>query len=52
MKSSQQYIQCRIKYFPSINSGLFTSLKFISTYNSMSTPVSDNRITGQVGFEF
>jgi len=41
-----------IKYFPSINSGLFTSLKFISTYNSMSTPESDNRITGQVGFEF
>ena len=41
-----------VKYFPSFNSGLFTSLKFISTYNSMSTPVSDNRITGQVGFEF
>ena len=41
-----------VKYFPSFNSALFTSLKFISTYNSMSTPVSDNRITGQVGFEF
>ena len=41
-----------VKYFPSFNSGLFTSLNFRSTYNSMSTPVSDNRITGQVGFEF
>ena len=41
-----------IKYFPSFNSGLFTSLRFVSTYNSMSTPESDNRITGQVGFEF
>ena len=41
-----------IKYFPSFNSGLFTSLRFVSTYNSMSTPESDNRITGQVGLEF
>ena len=41
-----------VKYFPSFNSGLFTSLNFTSTYNSMSTPESDNRITGQVGFEF
>lgn len=41
-----------IKYFPSFNSGLFTSLRFVSTYNSMSSPESDNRITGQVGFEF
>ena len=41
-----------IKYFPSFNSGLFTSLRFASTYNSMSTPESDHRITGQVGLEF
>ena len=41
-----------VKFFPSLNSGLFTSLKFVSTYNSMTTPESDNRITGQVGFEF
>lgn len=41
-----------VKFFPSFDSGLFTSLKFVSTYNSMTTPESDNRITGQVGFEF
>lgn len=41
-----------IKYFPSFDSGLFTSLRFTSTYNSLSTPESDHRITGQVGYEF
>jgi hypothetical protein len=41
-----------IKYFPSINSGLFTSLRYVSIYNSISTPESDQQITGQVGVEF
>ena len=41
-----------MKYFPSINSGLFTSLRYVSIYNSISTPESDQQITGQVGVEF
>ena len=41
-----------LKYFPRFTSGLFTSLRYASIYNSMSTPESDNRITGQVGYEF
>ena len=41
-----------IKFFPSINSGLFTSLQYQSIYESMSTPTITNTVTGQVGVEF
>ncbi len=41
-----------IKYFPSITSGLFTSLQFLSIYNSIAEPEIDNTINGQVGLEF
>ena len=41
-----------IKYFPSITSGMFTSLQFTSIYNSIAEPEIDNTINGQVGIEF
>ena len=41
-----------IKYFPSITSGMFTSLQFLSTYNSIAKPEIDNTVNGQVGIEF
>ena len=41
-----------IKFFPSITSGLFTSLQFISIYDSMNAPEQNNSVTGQVGYEF
>ena len=41
-----------IKYFPSFNSGLFTSLKFESIYNSIADPEVSNTVTGQLGLEF
>ena len=41
-----------IKYFSSLNSGLFTSLKFESIYNSVAVPEISNTITGQLGLEF
>ena len=41
-----------IKYFPSFNSGLFTSLKFESIYNSVAVPEISNTVTGQLGLEF
>ena len=41
-----------LKFFPSENSGLFTSLKYQSIYQSMATPAINNTITGQVGVEF
>ena len=41
-----------IKYFPSFNSGLFTSLKFESIYNSIADPEFSNTVSGQLGVEF
>ena len=41
-----------LKFFPSENSGLFTSLKYQSIYQSMASPTLNNTITGQVGVEF
>ena len=41
-----------IKYFPSFNSGLFTSLKFESIYNSIAIPELSNTVSGQLGMEF
>ena len=41
-----------IKYFPSFNSGLFTSLKFESIYNSIAVPETSNSLSGQLGLEF
>ena len=41
-----------IKFFPSFTSGLFTSLQFVSIYDSMNAPEQNNSVTGQVGYEF
>ena len=41
-----------IKYFPSFKSGLFTSLKFESSYNSIANPELSNTVSGQLGMEF
>lgn len=41
-----------LKYFPSFNSGLFTSVKYESIYDSTATPESNNTVSGQVGLEF
>ncbi|MAV11271.1 MAG: hypothetical protein CMN96_07485 [Synechococcus sp. MED850] len=41
-----------IKFFPSANSNLFTSLKYQSIYQSMTTPATNNTLSGQVGVEF
>ena len=41
-----------IKFFPSFTSGLFTSLQFVSIYDSLNTPEQNNTVTGQVGVEF
>ena len=41
-----------IKYFPSFNSGSFTSLKFESVYNSIADPEVSNTVTGQLRLEF
>lgn len=41
-----------IKYFPSFNSGLFTSIQFKSIYNSIAVPQTSNTLSGQVGLEF
>ena len=41
-----------LKFIPSATSNLFTSLKFESIYQSMSTPKTNNTVSGQVGVEF
>ena len=41
-----------VKFFPSFKSGLFTTLQFVSIYDSMNTPEQNNAVTGQVGYEF
>ena len=41
-----------IKLFPSSNSNLFTSLKYQSIYQSMTSPTTNNTLSGQVGVEF
>ena len=40
------------KFIPSPQSNLFTSLKFQSIYQSMSSPTSNNTVSGQVGVDF
>ncbi len=40
------------KFIPSTQTNLFTSLKFQSTYQSMSTPASNNTVSGQIGVDF
>ena len=41
-----------VKYFPSFNSGLFTSLQFKSIHNSLAVPETSNTVSGQLGLEF
>ena len=41
-----------IKYFPSFNSGLFTSLQFESIHNSVADPETSSTVSGQLGLEF
>ena len=40
------------KFIPSTQTNLFTSLKFQSIYQSMSSPTSNNTVSGQVGVDF
>ena len=39
-----------IKYFPSFNSGLFTSLQFESIHNSVADPETSSTVSGQLGW--
>ena len=41
-----------LKFIPSPQTNLFTSLKFQSIYQSMSSPTSNNSVSGQVGVDF
>ena len=41
-----------MKFIPSTSSNLFTSLKFQSIYQSMSTPTLNTTVSGQVGVDF
>ena len=41
-----------VKFYPSIHSGLFTSLQLQSIYKAMTSPTISNTVTGQVGIEF
>ena len=40
------------KFIPSTQTNLFTSLKFQSIYQSLSSPTSNNTVSGQVGVDF
>ena len=45
-------LTAEIRYYPTVNSKLFTTLRFQSVYQSMSTPQVNNTITAQVGADF
>ncbi len=45
-------LTAEIRYYPSVNSKLFTTLRVQSVYQSMSTPQVNNTITAQVGADF
>jgi len=45
-------LTAEIRYYPAENSKLFTTLRFQSIYQSMSTPEVNNTITAQVGADF
>lgn len=41
-----------IRFYPTIHSGLFTSLKYQSIYQSITSPESNNTVTAQIGADF
>ena len=45
-------LTAEVRYYPAVNSKLFTTLRVQSTYQSMSTPQVNNSITAQVGADF
>ena len=45
-------ITADVRYYPAVNSKLFTTLRVQSIYQSMSTPQVNNTITAQVGADF
>ena len=45
-------LTAEVRYYPAVNSKLFTTLRVQSTYQSMSTPQVNNTITAQVGADF
>lgn len=45
-------LTAEIRYYPTMNSKLFTTLRVQSVYQSMSTPQVNNTITAQVGADF
>jgi len=45
-------LTAEVRYYPVVNSKLFTTLRFQSVYQSLSTPNLNNTITAQVGADF
>ena len=45
-------LTAEIRYYPAVNSKLFTTLRVQSIYQSMTTPQVNNTITAQVGADF
>ena len=45
-------LTAEVRYYPAVNSKLFTTLRLQSIYQSMSTPQVNNTITAQVGADF
>ena len=45
-------LTAEVRYYPAVNSKLFTTLRIQSIYQSMSTPQVNNTITAQVGADF
>jgi len=45
-------LTAEVRYYPAVNSKLFTTLRVQSIYQSMSTPQVNNTITAQVGADF
>ena len=45
-------VTAEVRYYPAVNSKLFTTLRIQSIYQSMSVPQVNNTITAQVGADF
>ena len=45
-------LTAEVRYYPAVNSKLFTTLRVQSIYQSMNTPELNNTITAQVGADF
>ena len=45
-------VTAEVRYYPAVNSMLFTTLRIQSIYQSMSVPQVNNTISAQVGADF